>query len=53
MIVKWWDEDNYSALSEADVEPLAQNRIDEFRANRSAKISRAYHKAVAETIEDA
>ena len=50
-IVKWWGEENFSALHEKNVDMLARNKIDEFRANRSALISKMYHKAVAETID--
>ena len=34
-IVRWWGEQNYSALDERNIEPLERNRVDEFRANRS------------------
>ena len=52
VIVKWWGEENYSALQEKNVEKLARNQIDEFRANRSQLISKMYYQAVAETIDE-
>ena len=51
-IVKWWGEENFSALEESKVEPLARNKTDELRANRSQYISKLYHQAVAETIDE-
>ena len=51
IVVKWWNEDNYSALPESKVEPLGRNKVDEFRANVSKTISMNYHLAVAEVID--
>ena len=51
-LVKWWGEDNFSTLEESKIEHLARNKIDELRANRSKHISKLYHQAVAETIDD-
>lgn len=51
-IVKWWGEENFSALDEKNIEPLARNKSDEFRANRSTYISKLYHQALAETISE-
>ena len=51
LIVKWWD-GNYSSLPENKIELLGRNKIDEFRANRSAKIGKEYHLAVAELIDE-
>ena len=50
-LIVCWD-GNYSSLPENKIELLGQNKIDEFRANRSAKISKAYHLAVAELIDE-
>ena len=50
VIVKWWDENNYSMLPGNKVELLARNKIDEFRANRSSQIAKAYHSALADMI---
>ena len=49
-IVKWWGEENISTLAEKNVEPLARNQADEFRANRSKLINKLYDKVVAESI---
>ena len=49
-IVKWWGEEDFSALAEKNVEPLAQNQVDEFWAKRSKVISKLYHQAVTKSI---
>ena len=49
-IVKWWGEENFSTLAEKNVEPLARNQADEFRANRSKLFNKLYDKVVAESI---
>ena len=46
VLVKWWGEESYSALLEKNFKPLARNQVDEFRANRSQRISKLYHEAV-------
>ena len=48
IIVKWWGEEMYAALLERQVEILARNKIDEFRATKSTLISKLYHQAVVE-----
>ena len=49
-IVKWWGEENVSALAEKNVEPLARNQVDEFWAKRSKVINKLYHQAVTKSI---
>ena len=49
-IVKWWGEASFSALAKYNVEPLAQNLVDEFQANRSKLISELYHQPVVASI---
>ena len=49
--MKWWGEENFSSLLESNVELLARNKVDEYRANRSKTISKMYHLAVAELLE--
>ena len=52
VLVRWMGEGNYSALRDNCVELLARNKIDEYRANRSNYISKMYHLAVSELIDD-
>ena len=51
ILIKWWGENNYSALRDNCVEQLARNRVDEYRAHRSNQITKMYHLAVAELID--
>ena len=32
IFVKWWGEDNFSVITVSNVEPLAQNKVDEHKA---------------------
>ena len=52
VLVRWVGEGNYSALRENCVELLARNKTDEYRANKSNHISKMYHLALSEIIED-
>ena len=52
VIVKWWGEENYSAIAESKGECLSQNKIDEHQATRSTQIAKAYHSALSETLSD-
>ena len=47
-IVKWWNEENYSALPGYRIQPLARNKVDEKRATKSVQIAKNYHAALAQ-----
>ena len=51
VFVKWWREDNFSVITESNVEPLAQNKVDERRATRSAQIAKEHHSTLSEVID--
>ena len=48
--IRWWGENNYSALHHNLVETLARNKVDECRANIPNHISQMYHLAIIELI---
>ena len=50
LFVKCWGEDNFSVITESNVEPLAQNKVDEHRPTRSSQMPKAHHSALSEVI---
>ena len=49
-ICKRWGEDNFSVFTESNVEPLAQNKVDEHRPTRSTQMPKPHHSALSEVI---
>ena len=47
VFVKWWWGDNFSVITESNVEPLAQNKVDKHRATRFAQIAKAHHSSLS------
>ena len=47
VFVKWWWGDNFSVISESNIEPLAQNKVDKHRATRFAQIAKAHHSSLS------
>ena len=43
-------EDNFSLITESNVEPLAHNKVDEHKATRSTQKAKAYQSALFEVI---
>ena len=43
--------DNFSVITESNVEPLAQNKVDEHWATQSPQIAKARHSALSEVID--
>ena len=43
--------DNFSVITESNVEPLAQNKVDEHKATKSAQMAKAHHSALSEVID--
>ena len=50
LFAKCWGEDNFSVITESNVEPLAQNKVDEHRPTRSSQMPKAHHSALSEVI---
>ena len=50
IFVKWWREDNFLVITESNVEPLVQDKVDEHRATQSAQIAKARHSALSDVI---
>ena len=50
VFVKGGGEDNFSVFTESNVEPLAQNKIDEHRPTRSTQMPKPHHFALSEVI---
>ena len=44
-------EGNFSVITESNVEPLAQNKVDEHRATQSPQIAKVYHSALSKLID--
>ena len=43
--------DNFSVITESNVEPLAQNKVDEHWATQSPQIAKAHHSALSEVTD--